>query len=217
MNKGQLYPGRAALVLNLLFILSASSFGSVVWAQAPEKDFRDDFAGASLRPEWNLTDQDKNRWDLVNDDYLILVLKDDKNKFCYKYEVPERYEFILKLIVTEELGFGDFFYIGIDNKNSDGIKIMISPNQWIIKKTLGKDTAQMSRHAARVSDEEAEYYMKIQKKGIEYIGYISRDANSWTEVGRYSFPRFAGSPCFGDSRIRVVKEQLRLISSSLKL
>ena len=55
MNKGQLYPGRAALVLNLLFILSASSLGSVVWAQAPEKNFRDDFAGASLRPEWNLT------------------------------------------------------------------------------------------------------------------------------------------------------------------
>lgn len=54
---------------------------------------------------------------------IILVIKDEKNKFCYKYEVPDRYEFILKTLVTEDLDHGDNFYISIDNADNDGIKI----------------------------------------------------------------------------------------------
>ena len=51
----------AVIVLSMLMSVSTYSLGSIVWAQVPRKDFRDDFAGASLRPEWNVIDQDKNR------------------------------------------------------------------------------------------------------------------------------------------------------------
>lgn len=132
-----------------------------------------------------------------NSSYLILVIKDEKNKFCYKYEVPDRYEFILKTLVTEDLDHGDNFYISIDDADDDGIKMIISSTVWTFKKTLGDDKAQTVKLAANVSDKGADYYMKIQKTGIEYIGYVSRDGNRWTEVGKYYFPKFVGSPCFG--------------------
>jgi hypothetical protein len=187
----------AALVLILLFLVSVSILNSAVSAQAPEKNFRDDFAGASLRPEWRVVDQDINRWAIIDDDYLVLVLKSEKNKFCYKYDTPDRYEFILKSILTD-LGGGDYFYIAIDNEKNDGIKLLLSARNFLaFKKILQKDVAQTMTHLPASSTDETEYYLKIQKLGIEYIGYVSRDGNSWTEVGRYYFPKFAGSPCFG--------------------
>jgi hypothetical protein len=70
---------RAAVAVSLLTMLSAASPNSRVSAQAPEtKDFRDDFAGTSLRPEWTIVNNDANRWSLVDNDYLLLVLKDEK-------------------------------------------------------------------------------------------------------------------------------------------
>lgn len=126
MSKVQMCRELTVIVLTLLIIVSVNTLSSVVSAQAPEKNFRDDFAGASLRPEWDVFDQDIKRWELVDDDYLILVIKDETNKFCYKYEVPDRYEFILKTLVTEDLDHGDNFYISIDNADNDGIKMIIS-------------------------------------------------------------------------------------------
>ena len=196
MNKRQLCRELAFIVLSVLTIVSVNSLSSVVSAEAPEMNFRDDFASTSLRPEWDVVDQDIKRWELVDNDYLLLVIKDEKNKFCYRYEVPDRYEFMLKTLVTD-LDYGDNFYISIDNADNDGIKMIISSGILTFKKTLGDDKAQTLKQATNVSDKGADYYMKIQKTGIEYIGYVSRDGNRWTEVGKYYFPKFVGSPCFG--------------------
>ena len=197
MWRVKIYLGRAHLLVILLFIISVSILNSDVSAQVPEKNFRDDFAGASLRPEWRVVDQDINRWAIIDDDYLVLILKNDKNKFCYKHQTSDRYEFILKPILSD-LSVSDSFYVGIDNEKNDGIRlVLLGRNSLLFKKTLQKDVAQTNFHLPASSADEIEYYLKIQKLGIEYIGYVSRDGNSWTEVGRYYFPKFAGVPCFG--------------------
>ncbi len=214
---GRLYRGCTSLVLSWLITLPFTvSSSSPAAAQAPEtKDFRDDFAGTSLRPEWTIVDQDKNRWALVDSDYLLLVLKDEKNKFCYKGAVPDRYEFIVKVFVTQRLGSDymenaggigpkwEFFYVSIDNAKNEGLKLLISSMDMIKKetlvfrKTVGGDRADQSKQEDPYSEDEREYYLRIVKTGIEYIGYISHDGTSWTEVGKHHLPGFSGSPCFG--------------------
>lgn len=81
MSKVQMCRELTVIVLTLLIIVSVNTLSSVVSAQAPEKNFRDDFAGASLRPEWDVFDQDIKRWELVDDDYLILVSRTRRTTF----------------------------------------------------------------------------------------------------------------------------------------
>jgi hypothetical protein len=196
-----------------------ASFSSPAAAQAPEaKDFHDDFAGTSLRPEWTIVNQDANRWALVDNDYLLLVLKDEKNKFCYKRAVPEQYEFLVK-VVTQGLksqvvpsgGVAmlgapgvqlELFYVSIDNAKDEGLKVMTTASiftnkeTFIFGKKVGNDLAALLKEGDTSSEEDMEYYLRIVKSGIAYTAYISHDGISWT-VGKHHFPGFSGSPCFG--------------------
>jgi hypothetical protein len=159
MNE-KLRRGCAALVLSWLSVLPITvSSSSPAAAQAQEtKDFRDDFAGTSLRPEWTIINQDANRWAFVDNDYLLLVLKDEKNKFCYKRPVPDQYEFLIKVTITERLksqvllgkpigSEWEVFFISIDNAKNEGTKLAISGDYNLIEakeifaflKTVGAD------------------------------------------------------------------------------
>jgi len=56
--------------------------------------FRDDFTGTSLRPEWTIRGNDPDRWTLVDNEYLLIVMtgteKGPKNDFVYPESVELR-------------------------------------------------------------------------------------------------------------------------------
>jgi hypothetical protein len=64
--KKTLFGTLVALCTVLLRVDTAAQQGS-------ELAFRDEFTGTSLRPEWSIIAEDRDRWALIEGDHLIII------------------------------------------------------------------------------------------------------------------------------------------------
>jgi hypothetical protein len=204
MNTRHLSRGLATLILSSFIVLSVNGMSnSVASPQTPEiKDFYDDFAGSSLRPEWTIVNQDANRWALVDSEYLLLLANDNKNKFCYKGAVTDRYEFTVKIVLPRPLNKWDVFVSSIAKDDGEGLELIASTyasasTDWTFAKTVGDAEDKKAKTEFETTTKSSgAYYVRIRKIGVEYTGFISNDRHDWTEIGTHYFPRLAATPCF---------------------
>jgi hypothetical protein len=215
MNTGQIRRrGWLSLVLScLIFLPIGGVSNSVALAQTPDIIFFDDFNGRSLNPQWTIVDNDANSWDLAGDNYLVLVLAENKNRFCYTGTVPDRYEFVVKVVFPQPLqsasatmdsGTWEYFYIAIDNPEKKFISLRMTSNDnkdwFMFRKGVQGKVAYVEKYG-EVSTQHTEHYLKIARDDeIHFTGSESYDGNSWYTIGDHFIPHFGGGkPCFSAS------------------
>ncbi len=79
----------------------ALGFISLSLAHAEEGYFRDDFTGSSLKPELSFLAEDKDRWTLIDNDYLMIIPRKydggTTNHINYQGNMPESYNFSVSI------------------------------------------------------------------------------------------------------------------------
>ena len=60
--------------------------------------FRDDFVGKTLNPRWQIIAPDRDRYTLINGEYLLIVTSEKStNIIQYNDELPDDYEIVIKI------------------------------------------------------------------------------------------------------------------------
>lgn len=189
------------LTLVLLAGIPLIYFSQNVFAQKEEESddvfFRDDFTGTSLRPEWKIKSEDKDRWMLNGDHLLIITTKSDKgrpNELVFKKNMPQNYELITKIVTILENKTQVEFKLQKDPKNYLLLSLYrdrYGTTRIVFQKTLkGKD----SNYTKGIGSVSGDFYFKIIKDGVEFKGYYSFDGGTWNKIGTQLFLNFNGTP-----------------------
>jgi hypothetical protein len=162
--------------------------------------FRDDFTGTSLRPEWDLLNEDKDRWALFGGDYFLVVVTNDgeriKNELRFKKDLPEDFAIVLKFVSPDphDEWFARLALVQ-DRENSLGLLFSGYLGKLQFVKRLRGEKSKFER-TIEVGEADPCFF-KIVKRGIEYSGYYSLDGRTWTKVGTHIFLRLAGKVQIG--------------------
>lgn len=179
---------------------------NLVLAQASgeeEKDFffRDDFTGTTLKPEWDILNEDPDRWTLYAGDYFLVVITraDErvKNELRFKKDLPNNFEATVKFISPFPGSEWDFVRLALIEDRKNALELLFSAYQPNIefKKYLRGEKSDFDMVVER--REEKPYFLKIVKSGIEYSGYYSLDGRTWTKIGTHIFLNLNGKVHIG--------------------
>lgn len=201
--------------MRLPMLAGALVLGLTMSSQAQTQDgyFRDDFTGTSLKPELSIVAEDKDRWTLVDNDYLLIVPRKNENtltnRFTYKGNVVESYNFSIS---TKSMPTHAQFVIYVDIFEDEENYLELSfYHKWVTDRFGGN--GKYSKHiefTKNLKGEKSSYYYKdgvlgemtnlhfsIQKKSVEYVGYFSVDGGNWIDLGTHVLINFKGNPGFG--------------------
>jgi len=172
-------------------------------AQSQDSYFRDDFTGPSLKPELIFLAEDKDRWTLVENDYLMIIPRKYEggttNRLAYEGDIFENYSFTISAksipshrYFTISMSISDggdsyiglWYYVGQFSRSVTFRKQLKSePSDYVYEDKVLKNANDLK--------------LSIQKKGFEYIGYFSVDGANWISVGTHALLRYQGKPSFG--------------------
>mgnify|MGYP006297026289 CR=1 FL=1 len=200
--------GLRSSLTSAALLLLASSMTQVASAEG-NIIFEDNFVSETLKPVWHVAVEDRNRWGLVENDYLILLPKlDPVNIFSYKEELPESYRAVISLDSPPnsdwsriELGIGD---------GEDWVSIWYSPyvygTDWYGQNVVGPIVASPKKADGDVSayvyddldkiSERKKLFFSVTKEGVEYTMAFSTDGAYWHDIGTHSHLSLNGTIYF---------------------
>jgi hypothetical protein len=192
-----------AIMASSKVALSASFiFATLVAATAasPEQsplNFRDDFTGTSLRPEWTVQAPDPDRMALTDGDYVMIITNPaGSNKLIYEGELPKNYEIAIKLIA--ELNRNEYSvnvaYLGIQRRENNVAVYVQGDGRVRLSKTLKGEVSTLESEELNLP---REIYLKLAKRGEEYEGFYSFDNSQWTSIGKQFLINLDGKPIVG--------------------
>jgi hypothetical protein len=171
-------------------------------AEPHSNNFKDNFSGTQLQPKWNVLNEDTDRWTLVQGDYLLLVPTRshshtvDVNRFVYRdSSLLPQYDVILKV----KGGVGDNVHVMLSIAKDDSNEIVmkyVGSDRFYFSKIMGGTSSDYQSSHVDIKDD-ADFYLKISKRDVEYTGLFSRDGQTWSKVGLHAFLRLDGLPTFG--------------------
>ena len=166
--------------------------------------FRDDFTGSSLHPSWLITNEKRDRWTLIENDYLFIVSGPEGiNVFRYGGKLPGRYVVEIGLTV-------DLRDLGCDWRKSNEILLGISDDK---ERAVGVYVGQAVGNACEevgftkwTKDERSSIHVNVDKmareirlmlvKGDVEIEGLYDIGNGWTSIGRQFIIGMDGKPYF---------------------
>jgi hypothetical protein len=185
-------------------------FFTVVFGLAQQDatiEFRDDFIGKSLNPKWQIIAPDKDRWTLIDNQYLMIVTaKKGMNAMQFNGVLPDNYEVILK-IQTPPQNDNQIVSLSLSRDDSNNVRIAYYPEvrdlgahaasrpEVNFSKTLKGVYSPIPKSITKLS-QEMPLYLKLSKHGVEYSGAYSTDASRWTNIGSHVFIDLNGKPTF---------------------
>ena len=164
--------------------------------------FRDEFTGTSLRPEWRIDNEDKNRWSLVENEYLLLITSYNKdllkNTFSYTGELPQDYQMIVKIRADLQQNSKLYPYphnlaqlrIERDGKNSLLLSVT-GLKKAVFSKVLEGEKSSIDLDIGEIS---GNIYLQLVKQETEYTASYSLDGRSWSKIGTQYFINLNGKP-----------------------
>jgi hypothetical protein len=159
---------------------------SSLFAHAQEPlDFRDEFVGEKLAPEFRLLNPDPDRIAMVDGEYILLVThKDRKNVVEYTGRLPEAYSLTVRFATVPEYqaqGYG-LFLTEADNRLSAGLYnyCCLTPKFYFSKVLSGEEST-----ITVDLEEPRPVYLKITKSGVEYVAEYSFDGTTWMRIGTH--------------------------------
>jgi hypothetical protein len=208
--KGNYASTRVAFVCIAIILSMFFSFKFVKSEPAPmdssDKEnsvFRDEFTGTSLRPEWKIDNEDKNRWALVDNDYLLLITNYNKdlvrNVFFYTGELPQDYELIIKLRAGLQHRSGyrgqyNFAQMRIERDIKNSLHLSVNGEQKaVFSKILEGERSSIEQEIGQIS---GNIYLQIVKQGTDYTAFYSLDGKSWSKIGTQFFINLNGKAAF---------------------
>ena len=189
----------------LIFFLLLSIGHENIFAQ-PEDDeliFRDDFTGTILNPLWKIRQEDKNRWALIENEYLLIVTasssenKDIRNRFIYNATLPQNYKIITKINADLTCHYCDIERYW----QTAQIRIERNTENYLVFSALGFNKVRFSKYTEgkRTGDIDLDtgqisgnFYLQIEKRGVEYTASYSLDGATWSRVGTQFFINLNG-------------------------
>ena len=185
---------------SIWFVTTAALLETASPAGAQERlDFRDDFMGQTLAPEFRVLNPDPNRMAMVDGEYaLLLTHQDRKNVVSYNGELPSDYEVLIRFAsvpeydhqgVALEMGEGDLrISTGLYNGEYAG------DTGFYFEKFIGEEELQI--YLPMEMAEAKPFYMKLTKHGVEYTSEYSFDGASWSKIGTHVSVRPLLRPSF---------------------
>lgn len=194
--------------LILTNIISQSSFAEEE-KESAKVFFRDDFTGNSLRPEWALRLEDKDRWRLVDGEYFLIITTDAgkekdnvKNELVFTKNMPRNYELVTK--INAKMEYNNLLEIKLQKDKNNYLTVKVGKEKISFLKYL---RGEESGHRKSIGEISGDLFIKITKKGDTYIAEYSIDNNSWTTVGTQTFLGLNGSPMFSAYNISTSYEK----------
>jgi hypothetical protein len=163
--------------------------------------FRDDFTGRSLRPEWVLQNPDNDRFSLDTGRLVIISAdraKGIKNQLIFSQKIPENCEVIVKFNSRPGASITLGLYRDMDNYISLR-RVLVTgpiiggggPHRLIFRKSLRGESSEIMKAFDQLPKE---MYLKITNNNLQYTGYYSFDAATWSEIGQQFFKNLNGRP-----------------------
>jgi hypothetical protein len=161
----------------------------------------DDFEREELGDAYKVKDPDEERL-IVSDGQLLIVTTDPiKNIVIRKEPVLGDFEASVKLNMqlTQENGIEIKYIVG-----KDELKLGYYVDRWAeayiyfskfikAKKNTIKYNGKLGkREVKKMSQEQADWFFKIAKKGFKYTAFASTDGNKWTKVGEHTLLKKKG-------------------------
>lgn len=167
--------------------------------------FVDDFKGASLSPAFRIVNPDKERFALVNNDYLMLLSHERfQNVVTYTDELPDNFEVTLRVqdpmlhpnqIVLLRFGDSDDnvrigAYLGFEQSRRSTPTLLLSPGggsredgvTFYSNKTLrGNNSEQVDFDFEGLKGRP--FYLRIVKSGVEFEMMFSHNGTQWGSLG----------------------------------
>ncbi len=201
--------------MKLSILFGAFALGLTMSFQAQSQDgyFRDDFTGTSLKPELSFLTEDKDRWTLVDNEYLMIVprkndasttnhvvynnvLHGDSNFSISAKNIPSHVYFVIYVdIFNDDENYLELSYYHQWDKGQ--IHDSGNYNKYIsfTKNLKGEKSSYLYKNG--VLGEVENLQLSIQKKGVEYVGYFSVDGGNWIDLGTHVLIDFKGNPGLG--------------------
>lgn len=187
-----------------LFVVLISSFlfllpNIAASVDAQNKNFRDDFTGQTIRPEWKIFAEDKDRYAFIGGDYLLLVTKSPRvNIFAYNTDrLPENFEVTIKL-EEAPTDHGQSFVLELwqNEKNNLRLGVHVKYRWWFLvyEKNLRGENSRYEKQIEIPQNHSLQ--LKINKQSVEYIGTYSINQSTWQEIGSHVFLNLNAKPGF---------------------
>lgn len=168
--------------LVLLFIAFATA------RAAEEVVFRDDFAGTSLHPAWQLIAPDSDRWALVDGEHLLMVMEaKGKNVLQLKETLPENFVIVAKFDNPPQYS-DQIVGMTLGDPSGDNVRVGYYPDAGgyarpYFHKTLHGKVSEIKRKLNRPIPSTDSLLLSLRKQGVEYFGAFSVDGATWTQIG----------------------------------
>lgn len=193
------------ILIPLLVLVSTTLNGKVAFAQQ-DLSFVDEFKGSSLSPAFRIVNPDKQRFALVNNDYLMVLTHERfKNVVTYTEKLPESFEVTLRVeepmlhsnqIVLLRIGDTDNnvrigAYLGFEEPRQSMPTLTLSPGSrrggngvtFYSNKTLnGENSEQLDFDFEGLKGKP--FYLRIIKSGVEFEMLFSHNGNQWGSLGK---------------------------------
>jgi hypothetical protein len=163
--------------------------------------FRDEFTGTSLRPEWRIDNEDKNRWSLVENEYLLLITSYNKdllkNMFSYTGELPQDYQIIVKIRADLQQKIlhpypHNLAQLRIERDGKNSLLLSVTgQKKAVFSKVLEGEQSSIELDIGEIS---GNIYLQLVKQGTEYTASYSLDGKSWSKIGTQFFINLNGKP-----------------------
>jgi hypothetical protein len=173
-------------------------------AEPHSNNFRDDFSGSELRPEWGVLNEDADRWTLTQDDYLLLVPAEARsntvevNRFIYRGSLPDNYDVILKIRGGPGRNVNIVLGIAKDESNAVVIEntgVTETQSRIIFSKIMRGEKSYFYEDIGQIKENE-DYYMKISKKMWNTPGFLAamaRRGQKWVCMRSCGSPDYPAS------------------------
>jgi hypothetical protein len=183
-----------ALIITGMCLVTYGAAGQ----SSSQGQFRDDFTGKSLHPVWKIFGEKRDRWTLLDGEYLFVISGAwGTNVFVYNGPITDDYT--IEIAVSAELrGTGSqqnrvLFAIEQDDKN--GVYISVGGGLYetvLFSKLSGgiwSDVGQVLRSFPN------DFSLRLRKKGVEIEGSYNA-GGGWTSMGKQAFIGLEGRPLF---------------------
>lgn len=157
--------------------------------------FRDDFTGSDLRPEWAIVGENKDRWTLIDGEYLLIITDHPpSNVLIYQGNLPDNYGIVSK-ITADLLGHNVVSHnsvsLGIVENADNWIKLTAAGDTMSFTKLLKGDRSDISKEIGAIS---GDFWLQMVKEGVEFEAMYSFDGSTWTSMGKQFFIGLDGRP-----------------------
>lgn len=174
-----------------LVAAAASVLGfSLSYAQEA-REFREEFTGTALAPEFRVLNPDPNRMAFVDGEHLLLLTRRDPvNTLSYTADLPADYEIIVRFATVPEYEHQyAVVYVGPpDNRVAAGLYMPqwlgLHAYEFYFHKYLGEDQSPIVVEIQKREDLKP-FYLKISKDGVEFDASYSYDAQNWSRIGSH--------------------------------